>query len=198
MCANGSALQGPGSLIYGTIGSVEEDKKSFWQLLLGLFVGPHEEGRNQVDKEFQEHMIVPRLGTETDRLTLWVVHSFIPLFHHIWKACIEPTWGKLENRLSLFEFLRYHRDTKKRDLNTSTIDTAVSDGSNFSNIGDKNITTYSKNWILCVTSILRTAATCLAIIILTRVPTMGMILGLIALFNTVFALMRIEIFTATA
>ena len=214
MCGDGSALQGPGSQIYGTTGSGEEDKKSVWQLLLALFVGAHNEKRNQVDKEFQEHLIVPRQGSKTDGLTLWVVHSFIPLFHYVWKACDEPSWqmlwNKLQKQLPSCELPRFHRHSKKRDSNASDTST-VSGSSNFSDVGDKNLTTYSKNWIFRVTSILTTIVACLlpviAIIVLSRVHTMGMILGLIALFNTIFAFglvlistgsSRVEIFTATA
>ena len=214
MCGDGSALQGPGSQIYGTTGSGEEDKKSVWQLLLALFVGAHNEKRSQVDKEFQEHLIVPRQGSKTDGLTLWVVHSFIPLFHYVWKACDEPSWqmlwNKLQKQLPSCELPRFHRHAKKRDSNASDTST-VSGSSNFSDVGDKNLTTYSKNWIFRVTSILTTIVACLlpviAIIVLSKVHAMGMILGLIALFNTIFAFglvlistgsSRVEIFTATA
>lgn len=224
MCQNGSALQGstlqgPGSQIWGTTGAVKEKKKSFWRLVFGLFIGlfkTQEEKREPVDKEFQEHLIVPRLGSKTDGLTLWVVHSFIPLFHYLWDCCGRPTWGdlwgRLQRQLSSCQLPRFKQDTKeKRVSNASTTDTAVSGSSSFSNVGENNLTAYSKNWIFRVTSILTTIVACLlpviAIIVLSRVHTMGMILGLIALFNTVFAFglvlissgsSRVEIFTATA
>jgi hypothetical protein len=217
VCSDGSAITGPGSQIWGTLGTALDEKKKFWKLLLGLFVGlfkSQEEKRAPVDKEFQEHLIVPRLGSKPDGLTLWVAHSFIPLFHYVWKACGEPTWGKLwgklHNQLSSCQLPRFHQDTKKRD-STATTETSESEGSDFSKVGEKNLTAYSKNWIFRVTSILTTIVACLlpviAIIVLSRVKSMGMILGLIALFNTVFAFglvlissgsSRVDIFTATA
>lgn len=70
---------------------------------------------------------------------------------------------------------------------------------------------YSGSWIEKVASIITTVVACLlpvvAITVLARVHSMGLILGLIAIFTAVFAVglvllssssSRVEIFTATA
>jgi hypothetical protein len=124
------------------------------------------------------------------------MYSFIPLFHYVWRKCGEPTWAKIWERvkgLSQCHLPRHRQD------------------SNRSKAGEKDLTAYSKSWILRVTSICTTIVACLlpviAIVVLSRVQSMGMILGLIALFNSVFAFglvlisstsSRVEIFTATA
>ncbi|KAL5314272.1 hypothetical protein ACEPPN_018697 [Leptodophora sp. 'Broadleaf-Isolate-01'] len=74
-----------------------------------------------------------------------------------------------------------------------------------------NFTEYTGDWILRVTSLITTVVACLlptvAITILAQVHHMGLILGLIALFTSMFAVglvllssssSRVEIFTATA
>jgi hypothetical protein len=95
----------------------------------------------------------------------------------------------------------------------TTADTPVSEGTDFYDVGEKNLTTYTPLRFNSeyITSMFTLLAACLlpvvAIIVLSRVHTMEMILGLIALFNTVFACglvflspksSRIEIFSATA
>jgi hypothetical protein len=212
---DGSGLVGPGSQVWGEIGRADEEEKSSWKLLLGLFVSPsraREERRAIVIREYPEQLVVPNWGAKTDRLTLWFVHSFIPLFHHVWKRCGEPTWGKLWNtlqiRLHSCRLPRFYQDTtKKRDSTEPT-----SKGSNFATIREKNLTSYSTSWSLeYISSILTLLGACLlpvvAIVVLSRVQTMGVILGLIALFNILFAIgliffspgsSRIEIFSATA
>jgi hypothetical protein len=218
ICNDGSAVTGPGSQIWGTLSSSSDTHKSFWKLLFRLFIGLFkslEDPRPPVDKEFQEHLIVPRLGKKPDGLTSWVAHCFIPLFHYVWRGG-EPTWAGIWNRLmhNLSSCARLlplqHQDTtKKRDSNAS--DTLNSEGSDFSGVGDGSVTAYSETWIFRVTSIITTIVACLlpvvAIIVLSRVQSMGMILGLIALFNTLFAFglvlvssgsSRVDIFTATA
>jgi hypothetical protein len=214
-----SALTGPGAATWGIIGNRIEEKKSFWGLLLGMFIGlfkAQEQKRDRIPKEFQEHLVVPRLGSKQDGLTVWVVHSFIPLFHYVWGRCGKPTWqGFWENLQSHLCSCRLpgcrQNKMQKRDSTVSNTDTAVSGGSDFSTVGEGNLTAYTDSWIFRVTSIFTTIVACLlpiiAIIVLSKVHTMGMILGLIALFNTAFAFglvlissgsSRVEIFTATA
>jgi hypothetical protein len=213
---NGFAITGPGSQTWGTLGKATVTQKSLWKLVWGLFVGlfkTQEVKRADVPQEFQEHLIVPRVGSKPDGLTLWVVYSFIPLFHRVWRGCGEPTWAKLwggvQGPLSSYCLPRHRQDSSASTV--STAGTAVSRGSNLSKVGDKNLTAYSKSWILRVTSILTTIVACLlpviAIVVLSKVHSMGMILGLIAIFNSVFAFglvlissgsSRVEIFTATA
>lgn len=218
-CNDGSGLTGSGSQIWGGLGKDTEKEKPSWQLFLRLFVGlfkSQEEKRATVNQEFQEHLIVPRQESKPDGLTLWVVHSFIPLFHYVWGKCGRPTWGnlwrQLQGRLCSCRLPKcYQGTTEKRGSIASSTGTPGSDGSNVPDVEEKNLTSYSASWILRVTSILTTIVACLlpviAIVILSRVHTMGMILGLIALFNTVFAFglvlisstsSRVDIFTATA
>jgi len=205
VCGNGSCPIGPGSEVWGPLSSIHEERKSFWKLLVGLFKYQAER-RDPVPKEFQEHLIVPSLASNPDRLTLWVVHSFIPMFHYVWNYCGRPTWEQLwrtlQHRLS-----RFRRNTGK-----TTADTPESEGTDFYDAGEKNLTTYTLRFNSeYITSMFTLLAACLlpvvAIIVLSRVHTMEMILGLIALFNTVFACglvflspksSRIEIFSATA
>jgi hypothetical protein len=213
---NGSAITGSGSQTWGTLCKAKVTQKSLGKLVWGLFVGlfkTQEVKRAKVPKEFQEHLIVPRAGSKPDGLTLWVVYSFIPLFHRVWRGCGEPTWAKLwggvKGPFSSCHLPRFRQDSSASTA--STAGTAASSGSNLSKAGDKNLTAYSKSWILRVTSILTTIVACLlpvvAIVVLSRVQSMGMILGLIAIFNSVFAFglvlissgsSRVEIFTATA
>jgi hypothetical protein len=211
-------LTGSGSNIWGKLGIPNEAKKPFLKLLLSFFVGifkSQEEKPPTAPQEFQEHLIVARPARKPDWLTLWFVYSFIPLFHYLQVLCGRPTWGKLWGKLQnqLCSCQRklpmFRQDTKKRDSIATTAETSKSEGSDFSLDEDIN---YPERWNLeYVTSILTLLAACLlpviAIIVLSRVHTMGMILGLIALFNTVFATglilvspgsSRIEIFSATA
>jgi hypothetical protein len=91
----------------------------------------------------------------------------------------------------------------------------ISNMTNASNTSEKSIkgsiTEYSGSWIVRVTSIITTVVACLlptvAISILAKVHSIGLILGLITLFTALFAIglvllssssSRVEIFTATA
>ncbi|PVH73066.1 hypothetical protein DL98DRAFT_501515 [Cadophora sp. DSE1049] len=204
---NQSAITGSGSQTWGILrnqNGTDEKQKSFWKLVWGLFVGffkTPEVTRVEASKVFQEHLIVPRAESKPDGLTLWVTYSFIPLYHHVWKKCGSPTWASFWNSKCLLP----------RWAQESTSKPAAPKGSKRSKAGGSNLTSYSQSWILHVTSILTTIVACLlpivAIVVLSRVHTMGMILGLIALFNSVFAFglalisstsSRVEIFTATA
>ncbi len=206
---DGRGLKGAVSKIWGPLGTEHDKVPSFWGLLFGLLVGffkSQEEEQASVPKEFQEHLIVPRGVKKRDGLTLWVEQSFIPLFHFVWTKCGRPTWTSL---WQLFQCqlcsCKLPRCREKRGSNASNL----SPGSNDN--GNGKFTAYSESWILRVTSILTTIVACIlpvvAIVILSKVHTMGMILGLIALFNIVFAFglamissdsSRTDIFTATA
>lgn len=206
---NPSAIVGPGSQTWGTLGSENGTKglpKTFWPLFWGLFLGfftTQEMKRDPVKNEFQEHLIVPRVGSKPDGLTTWVTYSFIPLFHNVWQRCGSPTWAglwaKVTGPFSSCHLPRW-QDAASRD------EKQPKDEKNLA-----GVTAYSKSWIFRITSILTTIVACLlpviAIVVLSRVHSMGMILGLIALFNSVFAFglvlisagsSRVDIFTATA
>lgn len=207
---DGKTLTGSGSQVWGSaLAKSSGTQKSFWRLVWRLFAGffkTLEIKRDKVPQEFQEHLVVPRGGSKPDGLTLWVVYSFIPLYHYVWKKCggltWTETWDKVKGQLP-----KCHLPRHRQDSNASH----VSEDSNGDKAMEKSLTAYSKSWILHVTSILTTIVACLlpivAIVVLSRVHTMGMILGLIALFNSVFAFglalisstsSRVEIFTATA
>jgi len=199
-------ITGSGSTVWGTLcGELEgttDVEKPFWKLILGLFLGlfkTQEDKRPKVPDEFQECLIVPRLGSKPDGLTLWVAHSFIPLYHRVWKRHGEPTWDKLWARLQKY----LHPPC----LPIASPKPDTQDTPELS----KGLTLYSSSWIMRVTSLMTTIVACLlpvvAIVILSRVHTMGLILGLIAVFNTIFAFglvmissssSRVDIFTATA
>jgi hypothetical protein len=114
--------------------------------------------------------------------------------------------------------------TQRNDSNASSagylsqVPSANSNATNSSKISNESeicITNsfieYSSSWIVRVTSIMTTVVACLlptvAITVLAKVHSMGLILGLIALFTAIFSIglvllssssSRVEIFTATA
>lgn len=189
-------LSGSGAFTWGRLSGTTEIEKSLpsliWGLITGFFKSPYSE-REKVDKEWPEHLIVPRTGRKPDGLTLWVAHSFLPLYHHL-----RNTYRELHKKMpELPKWNSPQASKKPKELPDRTL--------------KHNLTAYSENWILRVTSILTTVVACLlptvAISILARVHTMSMILGLIALFTAIFAVglvllssgsSRVEIFTATA
>ncbi|KUJ08852.1 uncharacterized protein LY89DRAFT_741686 [Mollisia scopiformis] len=212
-----TAIIGTGSQTWGTLRAekgTSGTRETFWPLFWGLFVGffkTQEVKRDPVKNEFQEHLIVPRVGSKPDGLTTWVTYSFIPLFHHVWQGWGSPTWAGLWTRVT-GPFSSCHLPKCWQDASPPT-DIAASRGETEPK-DEKNlagVTAYSKSWIFRVTSILTTIVACLlpviAIVVLSRVHSMGMILGLIALFNSIFAFglvlistgsSRVDIFTATA
>jgi hypothetical protein len=115
------------------------------------------------------------------------------------------------------------KETQKRWSNTSSSSGTSSQASTDRTNSDasksleqcetikKGLTAYSGLWILRVTSIMTTTVACLlptvAITVLAKVHSMGLILGLIALFTALFAIglallssssSRVDIFTASA
>lgn len=109
-------------------------------------------------------------------------------------------------------------DVEKKSSDASIYGTTSHDSNETSNSDTsaqsqvlENLTEYSGAWILRVTSIMTTVVACLlptvAITVLAKVHSMGLILGLITLFTALFAFglvllssssSRVEIFTATA
>lgn len=156
--------------------------------------------------EFQEDLIVPSPGRMPDLLTLWVVHSFIPLYHRLWQIFNYQLRGR---SLSHLYTSKNREDVEKspegatnNPIRSETISTSPA---------VRNLTEYSGSWIIRITSMVTTVLACLlptiAIIILSRVDTIGATLGLISLFTALFALglillssgsSRMQIFTATA
>lgn len=210
---NDQAITGSGSATWGILSrknGTDDTPKSFWQLVWGVFVGlfiTKEVTRAEEPRVFQEQLIVPRAESKSDGLTLWVTYSFIPLYHHVWKKFRSPNWAKfwtkVNGQFSKCHLPRWHQE--------STEKSAPHKHSKHSKAGVGDLTKYSHRWIVRVTSILTTIVACLlpiiAIVVLSKVQSMGMILGLIALFNSVFAFglvlisstsSRVEIFTATA
>ncbi|KAF4624145.1 hypothetical protein G7Y89_g14028 [Cudoniella acicularis] len=205
-----------------------------WGLCTGFFVSPDGE-RKPIEKVFQEHLIVPHKGNKPDGLTQWVKQSFIPFYAHVRKHYLVPVWlfpfSLWHHLLSLFSPKRPDPDLEKRSSVSSSIAplsptlSNYSSESNHSNISSNisnnsgsseksikaNLNVYSGEWIVRITSLMTTVAACLlptvAITVLARVHSMGLVLGLIALFTAIFAVglvllssssSRVEIFTATA
>jgi len=208
-----SALEGAGSWIWGPLDHAQDEAPSFWGLLLSLVRGSSKSQKDEraaLPEEFPEHLIVPRGEKKRDGLTSWVEQRFIPLYHFLWIRCQKTTW---KSPWQLFKrqlcLCKLPKCFEKRGSDAPNVYPSKKKGSN--DIDNGNFTAYSDVWIFRVTSILTTIVACIlpviAIIILSRVHTMGMILGLIALFNIIFAFglamistdsSRTDIFTATA
>jgi hypothetical protein len=148
-----------------------------WDFFTSIFIFPNLE-REPVPEEFQEKLIVPREGFEPpDRLTLWVLHNFIPLYGHIWRWAGKPTFRSVFRRMGFFKHPRTH------DSETSIRDRA----------GNLKKTNYfSGSWILRMTFIVITVVASLlptvAIVILAQVNSKGLVLRLITAFTAIFAL----------
>ncbi|PMD12783.1 hypothetical protein NA56DRAFT_453729 [Hyaloscypha hepaticicola] len=190
----GWKLTGPGSETWGDAAEVTKGK-SLPHLVLCFFTGffkSPELKRKTSEQEFEEHLISPRAGRKPDGLTLWVAHSFIPLYHYFYKK-YEP---RRDNFLKWYEphqekFIKWWRPAQTRDAEKGG--SKPPPGGDCKNGGGTSVTmtAYSENWIVRTTSIFTTVVACLlptvAITVLARVHTMGMILGLIALFTAIFA-----------
>jgi hypothetical protein len=205
-----------------------------WGLLTGFFWPPDAE-RPQIEKVFKENLIVPHKGSKPDGLTQWVKQSFIPFYQRLREKELLPWlwhllfWHKavaiwLELRRVGHGKIDVEQNWEKKDSTTSSSSGATNNGSmtppspTTTNNSDasmssiiNNLNHYSGAWIERIASIITTVVACLlpvvAITILARVHSMGLILGLIAIFTAVFAVglvllssssSRVEIFTATA
>jgi hypothetical protein len=222
------SLAGSGSQIWGSLGIISDPKPTLGELCFGLFTGIFKSypERAEVENEFQEHLIQPREGQKQDGLTRWLICSFIPLYHYLWKYLFIPlqksAYLRYKNlcsnlcRCGLPNCFSDRNEEKriKRDSNVSQgskrSQLSLKSASSTSSVED-NLTEYNSDWIVRATSIMTTVVACLlptvAITILARVHSMGMILGLIAFFTSLFAFglvllssasSRVEIFTATA
>jgi hypothetical protein len=204
-------LTGDGSKTWGSQTETEQPEVGLPRLILGLFTGffssPNLE-RKPCPGEFQEHLIIPRLLRKPDGLTLWVAHHFIPFYHYLWKKYYKPLCARAKRVLAKCH-TKECSDVEGKGSDSATLTPTSSNVSD--NGASKNLTEYSGNWIVRITSILTTVVACLlptvAITVLARVHTMGMILGLISLFTAAFAIglvllssssSRVEIFTASA
>jgi hypothetical protein len=148
-----------------------------WDFFTSIFISPNLE-REPVPEEFQEKLIVPREGFEqSDSLTLWVLHNFIPLYGHIWRRAGSPTFRSVLRRGGFFKHPR------TRDSETSIRDRA-------GNLKETNY--FSGLWILHMTFNVITVVACLlptvAIVILAQVNSKGLVLRLITAFTAIFAL----------
>jgi hypothetical protein len=206
----GESLTGDGSKVWGDPLDHERVEKTLSELILNFFTGlfkPPTMPPRQCQKEFQEELIVPNPGRTPDALTLWVVHSLVPLYQRLWEIYRIPL------RDALWSWLRTSKKGKDEESRWGTTPTngPTISSSSAADAPVRNLTEYSALWIIRVTSIVTTVVACLlptiAIIILARVTTIGATLGLIALFTALFALglillssgsSRMQIFTATA
>jgi hypothetical protein len=205
------SLSGPGSNTWGEVESGPEPDKTLPQLWLGLITDcfKSEKKRERVKNEFQEHLIVPREGQKPDGLTLWVIHSLIPLYHRLREDSVIPLYQSLCKNYR-FLCIAYHSLCSKlcscglpncfhneKDNTNPPIEGVGSSVSQTESWNPKTpsvaeqLTEYPGAWIVRATSLITTVVACLlptvAITVLARVHGMGMILGLIALFTAVFA-----------
>jgi hypothetical protein len=206
-----SKVSGDGSKVWGDPRAPTMPKKTLSELILNLFTGLFESPvqRPTVCKnEFQETLIVPSPGRRPDCLTQWIVHSFIPLcdlLGKIYKNTISggfSSWLRSSRNRRDMEHVSPERNSNFDISSTATTATPLMVMRN---------RMYRDSFIIRTISIVTTTVACLfptiAIIILARVRTIGMTLGLIALFTAMFALglvlvssgsSRMQIFTATS
>ena len=225
---DGTTLTGVGAFTWGDFREASAEEKPlaelFWGLFTGFFVSPDDE-RKPTPNEFQEHLIAPHKGKKPDGLTQWVIQSFIPFYNQLRnkylvpfrKAYLRPVWHILVSLWhillsfwhKLFPVKQPRTDVEKSSTVSSMAPSNSTDTLEKSITG--NLTAYSGAWIVRITSIMTTIVACLlpivAITVLAWVRSMGLILGLIALFTAIFAFglvllssssSRVEIFTATA
>lgn len=154
-------------------------------LFVNLFVSPGI-GREPVPNEFEEQLILPRSGYRPDKLTLWVAHNFIPFYHRIWQVIFYPLRQQFQGLFIQRPRSHWHREREVQDPAGTNLAT------NFANIGEKNLTAYSVNHIFRVMSITITLVACLlptlAIIVLSKIDSKDLVLGLITAFTALFAL----------
>jgi hypothetical protein len=206
-----SKVSGDGSKVWGDPRAFTMPKKTLSELILNLFTGLFRypvQLPTVCENEFKETLIVTSPGRRPDGLTQWFVHSFIPLRDRLGKVYRNTISGGFSSWLRAS---RNRRDTEhvspERSTNFDMSSTAIT--ANPPMVA-RNLR-YRDSWILRIISIVTTTVACLfptiAIIILARVRTIGMTLGLIALFTAMFALglvllssgsSRMQIFTATS
>jgi hypothetical protein len=213
-----------GSRTWGELSEIPPLPKTLPELVWGLGTGffvPPDDKRNEIDSVFQENLIVPHKVDKQDGLTQWVKFSFIPFYAHMRNYYFVPAWKFVVSpRQTLFPPKDQGPDEEKRSPSVTSTEAPLSPvpsdtPSNSSNVSGSTIandlTTYPGEWIVGVTSVMTTVVACLlpvvAITVLARVHTMGLILGLIAVFTAIFSIglvllssssSRVEIFTATA
>ena len=228
---NVAGVRGTGSQSWGNLGEPESLPKELpallWGLLAGFFVSPDRESSpaSPVPDVFQEHLIVPHKGNKPDGLTQWVKLSFIPFYDYLLKNYFAKAWKcAVSPRKTLFPPKPQRPDVGSVEKNFGSVSDSSSNAPmspirrDISNSSDgsgstiaEHLTVYPGSWIVRMTSIMTTVVACLlpvvAITVLARVHSMGLILGLIALFTAIFAVglillssssSRVEIFTATA
>jgi hypothetical protein len=227
-----AGVKGTGSQSWGSLGEAEPLPKELpallWGLVTGFFVPPDRPDKKKkgpVPNAFQEHLIVPHKGNKPDGLTQWVKLSFIPFYDYLLKNYVAKAWKCVVSpRQTLFPPKPQAPDVGSVEKNSGSVsdssskaplsptmsDVSNSSGASGSTIAE-HLTVYPGSWIVRTTSIMTTVVACLlpvvAITVLARVHSMGLILGLIALFTAIFAVglvllssssSRVEIFTATA
>lgn len=169
--------------------------KQFLLLLRSLVWSPKPD-KSRVNLD----LVVPRQGHRVDGLTLWVAKEFVPFYHNLKEACHRLTSKRARESLPL---------PNSSNGSNSTTNTPIT-GAKRSE--PPTLNTYSEDRMLRFTSSVATVIACLlptmAIAILAKLHSTGVLLGVIAALTAVFAIglmfltdagiSRVEIFTATA
>lgn len=191
-------IEGPGDATWGDMKEAPVDPKplfkQFLLLLRGLVWTPKAEKKNNLD------LIVPRPGHKVDGLTLWVANEFVPFYQNLKEAVHNLATRRARDSLPPPNSWRGGQPT------TSTSATSEK------KVEPPTLNTYSEDSMLRFTSSVATVIACLlptlAIAILAKLHSEGVLIGVIAAFTAVFAIglmfltdaatSRVEIFTATA
>lgn len=192
-------IEGPGDETWGDLTPLPKDPKplftQFLLLLRNLVWSPKpQKGKANLD------LIVPRPGHKVDGLTLWVANEFVPFYQNLKVAIHEFATKRRRECLPL-------PNSGSRSNSVTTTSTASAEKEE-----PATLNTYSEDRMLRFTSSVATVIACLlptlAIAILAKLHSTGVLLGVIAAFTAVFAIglmfltdagiSRVEIFTATA
>lgn len=193
------SIQGEGAATWGELKTRPKNLKPLWLqlflLLRSLIWSPRRE-KGKINSD----LIVPRPGHKVDGLTLWVANEFVPFYENL--------------KVEIHRFATKRRQKCLPLPNLGDLSNSASSSSNATSEKEEPATlnTYSEDRMLRFTSSVATVLACLlptlAIAILAKLHSTGILLGVIAAFTAVFAIglmfltdagiSRVEIFTATA
>jgi hypothetical protein len=183
IAVDGQSLDGDGALTWGDTGKATcSVDKSLWTQFFGLFTAlviSRDIKRRPIKNVFQETLVFPRQGARlADRLTQWVLHSFVPFYGHLRRGFSFSFYLSYIRRL-------WHWFRGVKELSTYNIESSRT----------REIFTtsyYSGYVILRFTFIIITVVTCLlptvAIAVLAKVNSKDLVLKLITVFTAIFAL----------